>query len=158
MGRVDERLAALGLILPSPLVLPSANRTGAVLAGGLLFLSGHGAALLEDASVPRRGIVGVEISEADAYRTARAAALKMLATARHVLGDLDRIQRVVKIVGMVNATPGFGRHNRVIDGASDLLLEVLGPQVGCHARSSIGVSGLVAAQPIEIEGIFQVAG
>ncbi len=157
MGRVEERLAALGLVLPPPLVLPSANRTGAVLVGELLYLSGHGAALLEDDSVPRRGVVGIQISEADAYRTARSLALKMLATARHVLGDLDRIQRVVKILGMVNAAPGFERHNKVIDGASDLLFDVLGPQVGCHARSSVGVSGLVAAQPVEIEGIFQVA-
>jgi enamine deaminase RidA (YjgF/YER057c/UK114 family) len=155
---IEARLASLGLVLPAPLVLPSANRTSAVLIGELLYVSGHGAQLLgDDASVPKRGKVGRELTEEQGYAVARALALKMLATVRHHLGDLDRVRRVVKIVGMVNAVPEYERHNMVVNGASDLLFEVFGPEIGCHARSSLGVSGLVGDQPVEIEGIFHVA-
>jgi hypothetical protein len=81
----------------------------------------------------------------------------MLATLKHHLGHLDRVVRVVKITGMVNCVPEFEQHNLVINGASDVFFEVFGPQVGCHARSSLGVAGLVANQPVEVEGIFHVA-
>ncbi len=155
-GIVKRRLTELGLQLPPPLVLPSANRTSAVRVGQMLYVSGHGAALLEDESVARRGRVPDEVSEAEAYRTARALALKLIATVEHHLGDLDRVARVVKLLGLVNADPDFERHNKVIDGASDLLFEVFGPERGQHARSSMGVSGLVARQPVEIEAVIAV--
>lgn len=154
---VEARVAALGFSLPSPLVLPSRNRTSAVLVGELLFVSGHGAALLDDARLPLRGRVGRELTEEQGYAVARALGLKMLATLKHHLGRLDRVRRVVKVVGMVNATPEFERHNMVVNGASDLFFDVFGPEVGCHARSSLGVGGLVSSQPVEIEGIFQVS-
>ncbi len=156
MSAIESRLTQLGLSLPPPLVLPSANRTSAVAVGEMLYVSGHGAALLDDQRVPRRGRVGTEVSERDAYRTARALALKMIATVRHHVGDLDRVERVVKILGMINAHEDFERHNKVLDGASDLFFEVFGPEVGCHARSSVGVAGLVARQPVEIEGVFHI--
>lgn len=156
MNKIEKKLASLGLILPEPLILPSPNRTSAVLVGNMLYLSGHGAALLEDESVVRRGKLGAEVSQQDGYQTARALALKMLATVKHQIGDLDRIERVVKILGMINAVPAFETHNKVLDGASDLFYEVLGPDVGCHGRSSVGVGGLVADQPVEIEGIFLI--
>lgn len=156
MSRVEARLAELGLSLPAPLELPSRNRTSAVLVGQTLYVSGHGAALLEDETVMRRGRVGQEVSEAEAYRTARALGLKMLATVRHHIGDLDRVARVVKLLGMVNANAEFERHNKVIDGVSDLMCEVFGPEIGCHGRSSVGVAGLVARQPVEIEGVFLI--
>lgn len=158
MGKVERRLAELGIELPAPLVLPSANRTAAVRVGDMLYLSGHGAALLDDDGVRRRGKVDIDITEAEARATARALAVKMVATLRHHVGDLDRVARVVKILGMVNAHPGFERQNKVLDGASDLFFEVFGPEVGCHARSSVGVDGLVDRQPVEIEGTFLVAG
>lgn len=156
MSKVEERLAAMGLALPAPLVLPSPNRTSGVLVGSMLYLSGHGAALLEDDSVKRRGKVDIDISEAEAYATARAVAVKMLATIKHHIGDLDRVERVVKILGMINAHPDFERQNRVLNGASDLFYEVFGPEVGCHGRSAVGVDGLVDRQPVEIEGIFLI--
>ncbi len=156
MAAVEERIARLGLELPPPLVLPSKNRTAAVLLGDMLYVSGHGAQLLDDSSVPRRGKIGADLSSEQGYAVARALALKMLATVKHHLGDLDRVRRVVKVVGMVNATPDFEHHNMVVNGASDLLYEAFGPEVGCHARSSLGVSGLVGNQPVEIEAIFQV--
>jgi len=156
MGKIESKLAELGLTLPEPLVLPSPNRTSGVIVGKMLYLSGHGAALLETDAVKKRGKVGLEVSEEEAYQTARALALKMLATARYHLGDLDRVRRVVKILGMINAHPDFERHNVVLNGASDLFYEVFGPEIGCHGRSSVGVSGLVARQPVEIEGIFEI--
>ena len=156
MAAVESRLAELGIVLPAPLVMPSKNRTSSVLVGQMLYLSGHGAALLEDESVRRRGKVDVDITEEEAVATARAVAIKMLATVKHAVGDLDRVARVVKILGMINAHPKFERHNRILNGASDLFYEVFGPETGCHARSSIGVDGLVDCQPVEIEGIFLI--
>lgn len=156
MGRIDARLQALGIALPAPLVLPSANRTAAVQVGRIVYLSGHGAALLEDASVKRRGKVDLDITEDEARATARAVAIKMIATLKCQIGDLDRVERVVKIVGMINAHPDFERQNVVLNGASDLFFEVFGPDIGCHARSSVGVDGLVDRQPVEIEGVFLI--
>ena len=156
-GRVAARLCELGLSLPPPLRLPSPNRAPAVLTGRLLYVSGHGAALLDDNTVARRGRVPDEIGEAEAYRTARALALKLLATVDETVG-LDRVTRVVKLLGLVNAHPDFERHNKVIDGASDLLFEVLGPEIGRHARSTMGVSGLVQRQPVEIEAVIEISG
>ncbi len=156
MGRVESKLKEMGIALPEPLVLPSPNRTSAVLVGTMLYVSGHGAALLEDETVERRGKVDLDITEEQGYATARAVAIKMIATVKHHIGDLDRVERVVKILGMINAHPDFERQNRVLNGASDLFFEVFGPEVGCHARSSVGVDGLVDRQPVEIEGTFLI--
>ena len=143
-------------MLPPPLVLPSANRTSAVHVGAMLYVSGHGAALLDDDTVQRRGKVDVDITPDQAQATMRALAIKMLATVKHHIGDLDRVQRVVKILGMVNTHADFEKPNLVLNGASDLLYEVFGPDVGCHARSSLGVASLAERQPVEIEGIFLI--
>ncbi len=156
MSQVEVRLEELGLVLPEPLVLPSPNRTSGVQVKNMLYLSGHGAALLEDDTVMRRGKLGADVSQEEGYRTARALALKMLATIKHHVGDLDRVERVIKVLGMINAVPEFEKHNKVLDGASDLFYEVFGPDIGCHGRSSVGVGGLVANQPVEIEGIFLI--
>lgn len=156
MSRIDSRLADLGIVLPPPLVLPSENRTSAVQIGEMLYVSGHGAALLDDDSVRQRGKVDLDITEAEAQATARALAIKMIATVKHHVGDLDRVARVVKILGMINAHPDYERQNRVLNGASDLFFQVFGPDIGCHARSSVGVEGLVDRQPVEIEGIFHI--
>src|ERR1700730_9038165 len=119
MGRIEDKLRELGLTLPTPLALPSPNRTAAVLIEHMLYLSGHGAQLLEDDKLKRRGKVGRDLTEQEAYDVARALAIKMMASAKRTLGDLDRIARVVKLVGMVNAGPEFERPNAVINGASD---------------------------------------
>jgi enamine deaminase RidA (YjgF/YER057c/UK114 family) len=156
MSNVESRLTSMGLILPDPLVLPSPNRTSAVQVGNMLYVSGHGAALLEDDTVKRRGKVDVDISEDEAYATSRALALKMIATVKHHVGDLDRVAKVVKILGMINSHPDFERPNAVLNGASDLIYEAFGPEIGQHARSSVGVETLVDRQPVEIEGIFLI--
>lgn len=157
MGKIEQRLTDMGITLPAPLVLPSPNRTSAVLIGEMLYVSGHGAQLLEDDTVARRGKVDLDITQEEAQETARALAIKMIATVKHHVGDLDRVRRVVKILGMINAHPDFERQNVVLNGASDLFYEVFGPDIGCHARSSVGVDGLVGRQPVEIEGIFHVS-
>ena len=122
----------------------------------MLYVSGHGAALLEDDTVSRRGKVDLDITEEQAYVAARALAIKMIATVKHHIEDLDRVERVVKILGMINAHLDFERQNRVLNGASDLFFEVFGPEIGCHARSSVRVAGLVDRQPVEIEGTFLI--
>jgi enamine deaminase RidA (YjgF/YER057c/UK114 family) len=157
MSKIENRINDLGFILPEPLVLPSPNRTSGVIVNQTLYLSGHGAAMLEDDSVIKRGKLGDQVSQEEGYKTARALGLKMMATIKYHVGDLDRVIRVVKILGMINAVPDFETHNKVLDGASDLFYEVFGPDVGCHARSSVGVGGLVADQPVEIEGIFLIS-
>ena len=157
MSEIEKRLAKMGVVLPAPLVLPSKNRTSAVQSGNLLYISGHGAALLDDSEVVKRGKVGLEVSEEEAYKTARACAIKMLATVKHHIGDLDRVTRIVQIHGMINAHPDFERHNMVLNGASDFFYEVFGENVGCHGRFSMGVGGLVARQPVEIDGIFEIS-
>ena len=156
MSKVELKITQLGLVLPSPLELPSNNRTSAVRTGNTLYLSGHGSDLLENEQVKKRGKIGGDVTEEEGYDTAKATALKMLATIKHHVGNLDRVNRVVKILGMINAVPEFERHNMVLNGASDLLFDVFGPETGCHARSSVGVSGLVANQCLEIEGIFEI--
>lgn len=156
MSNVESRLTSMGLSLPDPLVLPSPNRTSAVQVGNTLYVSGHGAALLEDDTVKRRGKVDIDISEDEAYATSRALALKMIATVKHHIGDLDRVAKVVKILGMINSHPDFERPNAVLNGASDLFYEAFGPEIGQHARSSVGVETLVDRQPVEIEGIFLI--
>jgi len=156
MSNVESRLTSMGLSLPDPLVLPSPNRTSAVQVGNTLYVSGHGAALLEDDTVKRRGKVDIDISEDEAYATSRALALKMIATVKHHIGDLDRVVKIVKILGMINSHPDFERPNAVLNGASDLFYEAFGPEIGQHARSSVGVETLVDRQPVEIEGIFLI--
>jgi|FEC22Drversion2_1045045.scaffolds.fasta_scaffold00209_34 enamine deaminase RidA (YjgF/YER057c/UK114 family) len=149
------RLAALGLALPPPLTLPSPNRVAARRHGRLLFVSGHGSDLVEAPGVPRHGRVPDEVAPDVAERLARAVALKMLGTVAHAIGSLDSVESVVKLTGFVLSAPGFDSMNRVINGASDLMVEVFG-EAGVHARSTLGVAAMVRGQTIEIEGIFAI--
>ncbi len=151
---IEEKLRSLGLSLPPAHRYPSLNRAGCVRMGGLLFVSGHPPAPLEGVKV--RGKVTADVSEAEAKIAARAAALNMLASIKAEIGDLDRVARVGKLLGMVNSSPGFERQFAVIDGASDLFLELWGPQDGRHARSAVGLAELPRGIPVEIEGVFEL--
>ena len=155
-GRVRARLDSLGLELPAPLTLPSPNRAAAKQVGEMLYVSGHGSDLLEDAGVVRHGRVPSEVSPEAAYDTARALALKMLATIEHAVGDLDRVAEVVNLKGYVLSDPEFGAMNAVINGASDLLFEVFGEEPGVHTRSTVGVTALVRSQTVEIDAVLRV--
>jgi enamine deaminase RidA (YjgF/YER057c/UK114 family) len=156
MSAVEERLEKMGLTLPPPVKFPAANRTAAVLSEGLLLLSGHGFGLPNLPGVRQRGKVGSEVSEQEGYATARAVALTMISTIKNVVGDLDKVTRVIRIVGLVNSAPNFERQSAVIDGASDLFYEAFGPEIGQHARAAIGVAELPQRFAVEIMGDFRV--
>jgi enamine deaminase RidA (YjgF/YER057c/UK114 family) len=150
---IDERLRALGLELP-PLTPPHGNFRPYVISGSMLYRSGKGAPLREDViSVPK---VGSEVTVAQARMHAQEVGLYLLALIKQALGSLDRVQRVVKVFGMVNATPDFSSHTEVINGCSDLLVAVLGER-GEHARSAIGVGSLPKGFAVEIEAIVEFA-
>ena len=149
-----DRLKELGLELPKP-ATPVANYVPFVMVSGLLYLSGQG---------PRRadgslciGKVGSDVSVEDAYQHAQLTGLNLLAVAHLALGDLARIRQVVKLLGMVNAIPTFGEHPKVINGCSDLLVNVLG-DAGRHARSAVGMGSLPGNISVEIEAILEIEG
>ncbi len=153
---IEARLRELGITLPPPFRYPSANRTGCVQVGSLLYTSGHPPPA--DFGVAIEGKVDADVSEDEACRCARATALNILASARQQLGTLDRIRQVVKVTGMVNSSPGFQRQFAVIDGASDLYVELFGAEAGQHARSAVGMFELPRGFAMEIEAIFEIDG
>jgi enamine deaminase RidA (YjgF/YER057c/UK114 family) len=149
----EARLKALNLTLPPP-PTPVANYVGAVRVGPLLFVSGHGP-LRTDGKPSVRGKLGRELSVEQGYQAAREVGLNLLATVRATLGSLDRVKRVVKVLGMVNSAEGFTDQPRVINGFSDLMVEVFG-DAGKHARSAVGMAELPMGIPVEIEMILEV--
>ena len=149
------RLEAMGFSLPAPRRFPSSNRRGCVSVGDMAFLSGHGPHH-DGMDIVRVGKLGSDLTVEQGYRAAQASALAMLATLEEFLGDLDRVVRVVRLLGMVNCAPDFERMPQVIDGASDLFFELFGPDQGCHARAAVGMASLPRNQPVEISGEFQI--
>ena len=150
----EKRLKALGIEL-GKVSAPVANYVNAVRTGNLLFLAGKGPR--PDASGKRpAGKVGREYTVEQAYQHARTVGIDLLAVMRSELGSLDRVKRVVKLLGMVNGTPEFTDHPRVINGCSDLFVEVFG-DAGRHARSAVGMGSLPMAIPVEIECIVEVS-
>lgn len=153
MGMIEDKIAAMGETLPAPFVFPNPNRTGCVVIGDLALLSGHGRDLIGP-GVKTFGKVGQDLTVEEGYVAARAVALSMLASLKQELGDLDRIDRVARLFGMVNAAPGFDRMPDVIDGASDFFYELFGPEKGQHARTAVGMFELPHGIPVEINGEF----
>ena len=149
MTQVEAKLEALGLTLPKP-PAPVANYVRYVQVGNLVFLSGHGPGF--DVA----GKVGANLTIEDGYQAARRVALNLLASLKEAIGDLDRVERIVKLLGMVNCTEDFGDQPKVINGASDLFVEIFGEK-GRHARSAVGMQALPSQIPVEIEMIVQVA-
>ena len=152
MSRIDDRLAELGLELAKPTV-PIANYLPAVRIGQLVYVSGHGPK--PDAKKEFLGKVGGEVAAETAYRAASVTILNCLSTLRAEIGDLDRVAQIVKIFGMVNSAPGFDQQPYVINGASDLLVEVFGER-GRHARSAVGMAELPGGICVEIELIVKL--
>ena len=149
---IDERLKRLGIQLPLA-SNPAANYTNCVRTGNLLFVSGKGP--LPQGAAPPKGKLGREFSTKDGYEFARLTALDILAAVKLELGSLDRVRRVVKLQGFVNAVSDFEEHPQVLNGASDLMVEVF-EERGVHARSALGATSLRAGLPIVIESIFEV--
>ncbi len=155
MGKVEERLSALGLALPAPLEAPP----GVVLpfrfvrvTGTRAFISGHGPTRADGTLAAPLGKLGRELTVEQGYAAARLTALAILGSLKRALGDLDRIAAWNRVFGMVNSAPGFNRQPSVINGFSDLVLELFGPEIGAHSRSAVGMAELPFDIPVEIEG------
>ena len=151
-GKVEARLASLGVTLPQA-PNPVANYVPSLLCGNLLFISGQiskGA----DGSVIK-GRLGGELNLEQGREAARASALAILAQAKAAIGDLDRIKQVVKLTGFVAATPDFAEHPQVINGASDLMVEVL-EEAGRHTRAAVGVASLPMGCAVEVDAILMI--
>lgn len=157
MSAIESKLKAMGFELLPRHVFPKQNRRGCVRVGPVLYLSGHGPNLPALPGVRQTGRFGVDITEEEGYATARAVALTMLATIKAEVGDLDRVKQVVRLFGMCNVVPGYGKMPQVIDGASDFFFELYGPQAGCHARTAVGLADLPRGIAVEINGEFEIA-
>jgi enamine deaminase RidA (YjgF/YER057c/UK114 family) len=153
----EDRLAALGVVLPSP-AAPLANYLPFVVSGSLLAVSGQlpvgPSGKLDPTHI---GKLGVEVSSKAGQEAARMCAINILAQAKAALGDLDRISRCVRLGGFIDAAPGFTNLAGVMNGASDFMVDVLGDK-GRHARSTVGVAGLPLDSAVEIEALFEIAG
>lgn len=152
---IAKRLAELGLVLPAPLQLPP----GVVLpfpwvrvVGTRAIFSGHGPTDAQGALAKPLGKVGSDVSIEQAREAARLTALAVLASLQRELGDLDRIARWTRAFGMVNSAPGFNRQPAVINGFTDLVIQVFGPEKGAHARSAVGMAELPFDIAVEVEG------
>lgn len=152
MGRVEQRLAELGITMPS-VPAPVAAYVPAVTTGRHVYTAGQ--LPLRDGSLLATGRVGVDVDVPTAARCARQCALNALAAVRRQIDDLDRVRRVVKVVGYVAAGPEFTEHPAVVNGASTLLGDVLG-DAGVHARSAVGVTSLPLGAPVEVEMVVEV--
>ncbi len=151
-GSIEARLTELGIDLPDAPV-PAANYVPTVRTGNLLFISGQ---VSKGADGLIIGKLGDGFSIEDAQAAARVCALNLIAQAKAACdGDLDRVTRVVKLVGFVNATPDFEQHPQVINGASDLMVEVFGDK-GRHSRSAVGTSSLPFGIAVEVEAVFEI--
>ena len=155
MAKIEQRLQALGLVLPAPLQLPP----GAALpfpwvrvVGSRALISGHGPTNTDGSLAQPLGKVGAEVTVEQGHVAARLAGLAILASLQRELGDLDRIARWVRVFGMVNSAPGFNRQPAVINGFTELIVEVFGTEVGAHARSAVGMAELPFDIPVEVEG------
>ncbi len=152
-GRVDARLAELSIALPTA-AAPAANYVPWVVQESMLYVSGQ--VPMRDGALHYQGKCGHDLDLAAARDAARLCGLNVIAQAKAALGDLDRVARVVKLTGFVNGTPEFDQQPQVINGASDLMVEVFG-DAGRHARSAVGVASLPFGVAVEIEAILAVA-
>jgi enamine deaminase RidA (YjgF/YER057c/UK114 family) len=149
---IEERLTELDLELPAA-PDPTASYVSFVQSGSIAYVSGHGAMLADGSWIT--GKVGRDLGVDEAYEAARVTGLSLLATIRRHLGSLDRVARVIKVLGMVNCMPDFTEQSAVVNGFSDLIIDVFG-DAGRHARSAIGVASLPMGIPVEVEAIIEV--
>jgi enamine deaminase RidA (YjgF/YER057c/UK114 family) len=159
MAQIEAKLDELGLVLPAPLQLPP----GVTLPfpwvrvhGSRAFISGHGPQNADGSLATPLGKVGAEVSLEQGQVAARLVGLSILASLKRELGDLDRVAAWLKVLGMVNSAPGFNRQPNVINGFTDLIVTLYGPQRGRHARSAVGMAQLPFDIPFEIEGEVEI--
>jgi len=158
MGRIEDRIAELGIELPAPFAPPPGIEFSfelVTVSGGLAYISGHGPA--DGTELLVSGKVGTDVSLEEAARAARLTGLSMIASLKQELGELDRVSRWVNALGLVNCAPGFNLTPPVINGFSDLIIEIWG-EPGRHARSAIGAAELPFDMSVEVEAIVEVTG
>jgi len=160
MGNIEKKLLSFGLVLPPPVKPPA----GVVLpfqfirlVGNRGYISGHGPQNPDGSIAAPFGKVGDELTVQQGYAAARLTALSILGSLKRALGDLDRVTHWCRVFGMVNSAAGFGMQPSVINGFSDLILELYGPEAGGHARSAVGMAELPFNIPVEIEAEVQLA-
>lgn len=160
MAKIEARLADLGLVLPPPIKLPP----GVVLPFQFVrvidrraFISGHGPQNPDGSIAAPLGKLGSELTSEQGYAAARLTALAVLGSLQRTLGDLDRISAWGRVFGMVNSAPGFNAQPGVINGFSDLILELFGPEIGAHSRSAVGMAELPFDIPVEIEAEVELS-
>ncbi|WP_407174949.1 RidA family protein [Bradyrhizobium sp. STM 3562] len=153
-GTIEQKLASLGITLPQP-AAPVANYVGFVRTGNLLFVSGQ---VCFDAAgkLIAKGKLGAGVTVEQGNAAARGCAINLLAQVKAAIGDLDKVVQVVRLGGFVNSAPDFLEGPKVLNGASDLMVEVFGDK-GRHARTTVGVAALPADASVEVEGLFEVA-
>jgi enamine deaminase RidA (YjgF/YER057c/UK114 family) len=159
--RIEAKLDELGLVLPETLKMPpgvSLPFPWVHVHGDRAFISGHGPQLADGSLAGPLGKVGAEVTEEQAYQLARLTALAILASLKRELGDLDRVTAWLRVFGMVNSAPGFNRTPAVINGFSELIIELYGPEAGSHARSAVGMAELPVGIPVEIEAEVEIDG
>jgi len=151
---VEQKLASLGIALPTP-AAPVANYVASVRSGNQLIVSGQ-LCFGPDGKLVAKGQLGGAVSMEDGVKAARACAVNLLAQVKAAVGDLDKVVRVIRLGGFINSAVGYGDGPKVMNGASDLMVEVFGDK-GRHARSTVGVAALPAEAAVEVEGLFEIA-
>ena len=152
-GTIDKKLTDLGITLPTP-AAPIANYVATVRSGNLITVSGQ-LCFGDEGKLVATGQLGGGVSLEDGQKAARACAINLIAQVKAAVGDLDKVVRVVRLGGFINSAPGYADGPKVMNGASDLMVEVFGDK-GRHARSTVGVSALPANAAVEVEGLFEV--
>lgn len=159
--RTEARMEELGLVIPEPLKLPPGLELPfpwVRVHGRFAYISGHGPQLADGTLAGPFGKVGADVTSEEAYEAARLTGLAMIGSLKRALGDLDRVSAWLKVLGMVNVAPGFTNTPAVINGFSDLILAIWGPEAGTHARSAVGMAELPFSIPVEIEAQVEVIG
>jgi enamine deaminase RidA (YjgF/YER057c/UK114 family) len=152
MGKYESRLAELGIVLPVA-APPAANYVPFVISGALLHISGQ--LPFKDGKLACSGRLGEALSVEDGYQAARLCGINLIAQMKAAVGDLDRVQRIVRLGGFVNSTAAFTDQPKVVNGASDLMVEVFGP-AGRHARSAVGCPSLPLGVSVEVDAVVEV--
>lgn len=158
--QIEAKLESLGLVLPEPLKAPPGMRLPFALVrvrGNRAYIAGHGPQDLDGSLAKPLGKVGADLSLDEGYQAARLVALSILGSLKRTLGDLDRVTAWLRVFGMVNSAPGFTQQPSVINGFSDLILELYGVEAGQHARSAVGMAELPFGIPVEIEAEVEIS-
>lgn len=159
MGEIERRLAVAGLALPPSMPLPPGVRLPFALVqrhGSRLLFSGHGPQAPSGEIHAMKGKLGADLSVEDGYQAARLVGLSVLGSIQREIGNLDRVKRWTKVLGMVNSSPTFCEQPAVINGFSDLILSLYGPDRGAHVRSAVGMAQLPFNIPVEVEGELEI--